>query len=54
MLGILDNRAATYTKLGQYDRALKDARHMIKNDKQDERVWLCRQVFRRLHTPLLI
>ncbi|KAB8278060.1 hypothetical protein BDV30DRAFT_204040 [Aspergillus minisclerotigenes] len=40
LLGILDNRAATYTKLGQYDRALKDARHMIKNDKQDERGYL--------------
>ncbi|KAB8227434.1 Leucine Rich Repeat domain protein [Aspergillus alliaceus] len=39
-LGILDNRAATYTKLGQYDRALKDARQMIKKDKQDERGYL--------------
>ncbi|KAE8377462.1 hypothetical protein BDV26DRAFT_213719 [Aspergillus bertholletiae] len=39
-LGILDNRAATYAKLGQYDRALKDTRQMIKKDKQDERGYL--------------
>lgn len=37
-VGILDNRAATYSKLAQYDLALRDARHMIKRDKLDERV----------------
>ncbi|KAE8146734.1 hypothetical protein BDV25DRAFT_132689 [Aspergillus avenaceus] len=39
-IGILDNRAATYTKLAQYDRALKDAKQMIKIHKQDERGYL--------------
>ncbi|KAE8351867.1 hypothetical protein BDV28DRAFT_10935 [Aspergillus coremiiformis] len=39
-IGILDNRAATYTKLGQNDRAIKDAKQMIRNDKQDERGYL--------------
>lgn len=37
-LSVLDNRAATYTKLLWYEQALKDARQMIKRDKQDERV----------------
>lgn len=37
-LSVLDNRAATYTKLLRYEQALKDARQMIKQDKQDERV----------------
>ncbi|KAL6235715.1 hypothetical protein BDW75DRAFT_208830 [Aspergillus navahoensis] len=40
VLSVLDNRAATYTKLVRYDLALKDARHMIKLDKQDERGYL--------------
>ncbi|KAF9886425.1 hypothetical protein FE257_011457 [Aspergillus nanangensis] len=40
LLGVLDNRAATYSKLAQYDRALRDARQMIKRDKQDERGYL--------------
>ncbi|KAL4975931.1 hypothetical protein BDW66DRAFT_160036 [Aspergillus desertorum] len=40
VLSVLDNRAATYTKLVRYDLALKDARHMIKRDKQDERGYL--------------
>ncbi|KAL4901777.1 hypothetical protein BDW74DRAFT_159496 [Aspergillus multicolor] len=39
-LSVLDNRAATYTKLVRYDQALKDARHMIKRDKQDERGYM--------------
>lgn len=39
-VGILDNRAATYSKLAQYDLALRDARHMIKRDKLDERGYL--------------
>ncbi|KAL2808939.1 hypothetical protein BJX63DRAFT_13792 [Aspergillus granulosus] len=39
-LSVLDNRAATYTKLLQYDQALKDSRQMIKHDKQDERGYL--------------
>ncbi|RMJ27336.1 hypothetical protein PHISP_01783 [Aspergillus sp. HF37] len=37
---VLDSRAATYTKLVQYDLALRDARHMIKRDKNDERGYL--------------
>lgn len=37
-VAILDSRAATYAKLTQYDLALRDARHMIKKDKNDERV----------------
>ncbi|KAL5334847.1 hypothetical protein BJX70DRAFT_376856 [Aspergillus crustosus] len=39
-LSVLDNRAATYTKLLRYDQALKDARQMIKRNKQDERGYL--------------
>ncbi|KAH8431145.1 Leucine Rich Repeat domain protein [Aspergillus melleus] len=39
-LDILDVRAATYTKLAQYDRALRDSRLMIKKDKQDYRGYL--------------
>ncbi|KAI9368288.1 hypothetical protein BJX61DRAFT_231355 [Aspergillus egyptiacus] len=39
-LSVLDNRAATYTKLLRYDQALKDARQMIKRDKHDERGYL--------------
>ncbi|KAL4917105.1 hypothetical protein BDW62DRAFT_218332 [Aspergillus aurantiobrunneus] len=39
-LSVLDNRAATHTKLLRYDQALKDARLMIKRDKQDERGYL--------------
>ncbi|PLB49609.1 hypothetical protein P170DRAFT_510138 [Aspergillus steynii IBT 23096] len=39
-LDILDNRAATYTKLAQYDRALRDSRQMIKKDKHDYRGYL--------------
>ncbi|KAL1848762.1 hypothetical protein Plec18170_007773 [Paecilomyces lecythidis] len=37
-IGILDNRAATYCKLGNFDLALRDAKQMIKTDKSDERV----------------
>ncbi|KAL3445978.1 hypothetical protein BJX65DRAFT_137157 [Aspergillus insuetus] len=37
---VLDNRAATYTKLLRYDQALKDSRQMIKHSKQDERGYL--------------
>ncbi|KAL5045088.1 hypothetical protein BDW71DRAFT_184799 [Aspergillus fruticulosus] len=40
VLSVLDNRAASYTKLLRYDLALKDARRMIKRDKQDERGYL--------------
>ncbi|RJE25838.1 hypothetical protein PHISCL_01814 [Aspergillus sclerotialis] len=39
-VSLLDNRAATCTKLAQYDMALRDARHMIKQDKNDERGYL--------------
>ncbi|KAL4945929.1 hypothetical protein BDV06DRAFT_174170 [Aspergillus oleicola] len=39
-LSVLDNRAATYTKLLQYDQALKDARQIIKRDKKDDRGYL--------------
>ncbi|KAL4801938.1 hypothetical protein BDV18DRAFT_68378 [Aspergillus unguis] len=39
-LSVLDNRAATYTKLLRYDQALKDARQMIKQNKQDDRGYL--------------
>lgn len=43
-IGILDNRAATYCKLEQYDQARRDAKHMIKKGKEDERV-SCRHSF---------
>ncbi|KAJ5979908.1 hypothetical protein N7481_007206 [Penicillium waksmanii] len=39
-VGILDNRAATYCKLEQYDQARRDAKHMIKQAKEDERGYL--------------
>ncbi|KAL4954897.1 hypothetical protein BDW69DRAFT_131469 [Aspergillus filifer] len=39
-LSVLDNRAATYTKLLQYEQSLKDARQMIKRDKKDDRGYL--------------
>ncbi|KAJ5580189.1 uncharacterized protein N7459_006174 [Penicillium hispanicum] len=39
-IGILDNRAATYCKLENYDQARRDTRHMIKNGKEDERGYL--------------
>ncbi|KAF7594397.1 hypothetical protein BBP40_009378 [Aspergillus hancockii] len=46
-LGILDNRAASYIKLCQHDRALKDAKQMIRRDRQDERGYLrCAQCLR--------
>ncbi|PWY94026.1 F-box domain protein [Aspergillus sclerotioniger CBS 115572] len=35
VMGILDNRVATYIKLKQYDRALTDSRQMIKRDEKD-------------------
>lgn len=37
-VGILDNRAATYCKLENFDLALRDAKQMIKTDRCDERV----------------
>ncbi|KAG2419788.1 hypothetical protein HFD88_004584 [Aspergillus terreus] len=40
VLAVLDNRAGTYSKLGQHDQALRDARQMIKKDKNDERGYL--------------
>ncbi|KAL4897454.1 hypothetical protein BDV59DRAFT_167756 [Aspergillus ambiguus] len=40
VLTVLDNRAGTYSKLAQYDQALRDARQMIKTDKDDERGYL--------------
>ncbi|KAL3469440.1 hypothetical protein BJX99DRAFT_73027 [Aspergillus californicus] len=40
VLSVLDNRAATYTKLLRYDQAMKDARQMIRLGKQDERGYL--------------
>ncbi|KAJ5681466.1 uncharacterized protein N7477_001406 [Penicillium maclennaniae] len=39
-IGILDNRAATYCKLEQYDLARRDAKHMIKKGKDDDRGYL--------------
>ncbi|KAL2003061.1 hypothetical protein VTN02DRAFT_5139 [Thermoascus thermophilus] len=39
-VGILDNRAATYCKLGNLDSALRDAKQMIKTDRCDERGYL--------------
>ncbi|KAF7133959.1 hypothetical protein CNMCM5793_005485 [Aspergillus hiratsukae] len=40
VVGVYDNRAATYTKLAKYDLALRDARAMIKTDKLDARGYL--------------
>ncbi|GLA69409.1 hypothetical protein AtubIFM55763_009361 [Aspergillus tubingensis] len=37
VMSILDNRAATYIKLTQYDRALNDSRQMIRRDTKDGR-----------------
>lgn len=37
-IGILDNRAATYCKLEDFEKARRDSRHMIKKANQDERV----------------
>ncbi|KAK2836840.1 hypothetical protein FQN49_006670 [Arthroderma sp. PD_2] len=39
-IGILDNRSATYCKLGDLDLALKDGRQMMKFDKTDARGYL--------------
>ncbi|KAJ5730963.1 uncharacterized protein N7483_005471 [Penicillium malachiteum] len=39
-IGILDNRAATYCKLEQWDSARRDAKNMIKTANQDERGYL--------------
>jgi F-box/TPR repeat protein Pof3 len=38
VVGILDNRAATYCKLEKYDQARRDARNMIQKAKGDDRV----------------
>lgn len=43
-IGILDNRAATYCKLDLYDQARRDAKHMIKKAKEDDRV-SCRRSY---------
>ncbi|EAW10918.1 Leucine Rich Repeat domain protein [Aspergillus clavatus NRRL 1] len=40
IIGVYDNRAATFAKLAKYDLALRDARAMIKTDKQDARGYL--------------
>lgn len=45
-VGILDNRAATYCKLGNFDLALRDAKQMIKTDRSDERV----STYSEIHT----
>lgn len=37
-VSLLDNRAATYCKHEQYDQARRDARSMIKQGKEDDRV----------------
>ncbi|PWY79233.1 F-box domain protein [Aspergillus heteromorphus CBS 117.55] len=37
VMSILDNRAATYIKLTQYERALNDTRQMIRRDTKDGR-----------------
>ena len=37
-LSILDNRAATYTKLEEFPKALADARHMIQLSKAEVKV----------------
>ncbi|KAJ5565333.1 hypothetical protein N7513_001575 [Penicillium frequentans] len=39
-IGILDNRAATYCKIEDFDKARRDSRHMIKKANQDERGYL--------------
>lgn len=38
--GMLNNRAASYEKLENYNAACKDGRHMIKLDKSDAKVGL--------------
>lgn len=38
---VLDSRSAVYCKMGLYDKALSDAKRMIKSDNQDERVRQC-------------
>lgn len=38
VVGILDNRAATYCKLEKYDQARRDAKNMIQKAKDDDRV----------------
>ena len=48
VMSILDNRAATYIKLTQYDRALNDSRQMIRRDTKDGRV-ACSLCDRQLH-----
>jgi hypothetical protein len=37
-VGILDNRAATYTQLQEFALALRDGKQMIRSDKKDARV----------------
>ncbi|CRG91555.1 F-box/TPR repeat protein pof3 [Talaromyces islandicus] len=37
---ILDSRSAVYCKMGLHDKALSDAKRMIKSDNQDERGYL--------------
>ncbi|KAL1964522.1 hypothetical protein VTN77DRAFT_6819 [Rasamsonia byssochlamydoides] len=39
-LGVLDNRSATWCKLGNFERALRDAKEMIQKDRLDERGYL--------------
>ncbi|KAJ5175624.1 uncharacterized protein N7482_001501 [Penicillium canariense] len=40
VIGVLDNRSATFCKLEQYDQARRDAKQMIKKAKDDERGYL--------------
>lgn len=35
---VLDSRAATYTRLGKYGLALRDAKQMVVGDERDARV----------------
>jgi hypothetical protein len=36
----LDHRAATYSQLGDFELALRDARQIIQKNSQDERVYV--------------
>lgn len=38
---VLDSRSAVYCKMGLYDKALSDAKRMIKANNQDDRVRQC-------------
>ncbi|KAK2756097.1 hypothetical protein FQN54_005504 [Arachnomyces sp. PD_36] len=51
-VGILDNRAATFLKLGRLEPALRDGRKMIKTDARDGRGYLrCGKVLQLMGKP---